>query len=241
MHIKAITSRTAITIAEITGDLAASDMMWKQHSRLSEAAKKVSFTTKERLVVFFAVDSIGEKAFTDLFAIDWLKYNGVGPGFIEKIRPLGWVRSSNDVYIGIGWHAITRILSCDRENLTRDYLKQALREKRLTPGKKGYRVTVHQSLCDWLQIPCINTRPEERIFELAGKLRRAIAEWALTQKDADIKKMMGTALILLRYDLEELESGNYDANLRRELTARTLESPGRTTRNPLFPRKPSRA
>ena len=51
----------------------------------------------------------------------------------------------------------------------------------------------------------------ERILQTADELRLSIAEWAQNQKDADIEKL-GSALQPLRYDMEELESGNYDAS-----------------------------
>lgn len=48
-----------------------------------------------------------------------------------------------------------------------------------------------------------------RIIETADELRLQIAEWAQHQNDFDIAKL-GAVLQSLRYDLDELESGNYD-------------------------------
>lgn len=48
-----------------------------------------------------------------------------------------------------------------------------------------------------------------RIIETADELRLQIAEWAQHNNDADREKL-GAALQSLRYDMDELESGNYD-------------------------------
>lgn len=50
-----------------------------------------------------------------------------------------------------------------------------------------------------------------RIIETADELRLSIAEWySLSSPTDKDKERLAQKLIPLRYDLEELESGNYD-------------------------------
>lgn len=51
----------------------------------------------------------------------------------------------------------------------------------------------------------------QRILQSSDELRLCIAEWAAKATDSD-KETLAASMVSLRYDLDELESGNYDAS-----------------------------
>jgi hypothetical protein len=149
----------------IPADNAAVEALWASNPRLVAAVKSQHFRTAERHAVFHAVESHGDAAFTNLIEEEWLRFRDVGPGFICKIKPLGWVRS-HDYFKGRCRNAVANQLGLLHvEELTRDVLMNAIKEKRLIPGDGGarnYGVGGHREVCDWLGIPYTDTSGRRR-------------------------------------------------------------------------------